>query len=902
MAQRKFIIDGGFQSTDDSIIEANLEMTGNILPTVDSDGTTGYDLGSPDKKWRDLYLSSGSLYIDGQKVMESDAGTIVVQADPDQSLTTKVTGTGVLTFQSATSVNMAATLQMQAGKKITDAGGNAVVFGDKVDMDNNQIINVGAPTADGHAATKLYVDGLVGNISTSAITEGDSEIEIADLGTGTVGITVDGAQRFALSATTLALTVPVTVNGDELAKKSYVDSEIAAGAYSDSDVLSYLGGTTNVGTIKGNIEIDSNDSLSIFGRGSSKGRFFVEAELSDGSDVDFDLLGFAGTGNAYPTLRAYQFEPIDGQTDIILQPGGSGGNVMVSNRRIQQLANPSNNDDAANKAYVDTEIAALDFNNVAGGIVVTGGDLDVSENLTLSGSSELQFASSTIVGDDPDATGNPAVCATSFRPTAGNTDLNLVAGTGGVVSLTGGDVSVAENLTLSGSSELQFASSTIVGDDPDATGNPAVCATSFRPTAGNADLNLRAGVGGTITFGDGRLTGVGAPTANTDATNKSYVDTYADQAEADAKAYTDTREVAITSAYQAYADQAEADALTDAKAYTDTRETAITTAYQAYADQAEVDAKAYADSVAATAVANTVDAAPATLDTLNELAAALGDDANFSTTITNSLATKATITYVDNEVTALEGADTALGNRVTVNEGDIVTIEADIVSINSTLSTHTADIATNVANIATNASDIVSGDTATLNSAKAYADQAELDAVAASEAKDVVRAAAAATDATNKANAAQAAAEATAQAYCNGEITTLDNALQAYADQSEADAISAAAIDATNKADAAQAAAEATAAAALSTAVANIETSISTTRFHSSVTDVTNESTLNYTFTDLQGAEDYAVYVNRMLVRPSELTSVNLSTGVITFASSVIADGDEIEVTGWKFS
>lgn len=36
-----------------------------------------------------------------------------------------------------------------------------------------------------------------------------------------------------------------------------------------------------------------------------------------------------------------------------------------------------------------------------------------------------------------------------------------------------------------------------------------------------------------------------------------------------------------------------------------------------------------------------VDAAPGTLDTLNELAAALGDDANFSTTVTNSLALKA---------------------------------------------------------------------------------------------------------------------------------------------------------------------------------------------------------------------------------------------------------------------
>lgn len=42
-----------------------------------------------------------------------------------------------------------------------------------------------------------------------------------------------------------------------------------------------------------------------------------------------------------------------------------------------------------------------------------------------------------------------------------------------------------------------------------------------------------------------------------------------------------------------------------------------------------------------TAVANVIDSAPGALDTLNELAAALGDDANFATTVTNSLATKA---------------------------------------------------------------------------------------------------------------------------------------------------------------------------------------------------------------------------------------------------------------------
>ena len=40
--------------------------------------------------------------------------------------------------------------------------------------------------------------------------------------------------------------------------------------------------------------------------------------------------------------------------------------------------------------------------------------------------------------------------------------------------------------------------------------------------------------------------------------------------------------------------------------------------------------------------ASIVDTAPEALDTIQELAAALGDDANFSTTVTNSLATKAT--------------------------------------------------------------------------------------------------------------------------------------------------------------------------------------------------------------------------------------------------------------------
>lgn len=61
-----------------------------------------------------------------------------------------------------------------------------------------------------------------------------------------------------------------------------------------------------------------------------------------------------------------------------------------------------------------------------------------------------------------------------------------------------------------------------------------------------------------------------------------------------------------------------------------------------------------------TAVAGLVDAAPGTLDTLNELAAALGDDSNFASTITTSLAAKASTTALATETTDRTAADVVL--------------------------------------------------------------------------------------------------------------------------------------------------------------------------------------------------------------------------------------------------
>ncbi len=124
--------------------------------------------------------------------------------------------------------------------------------------------------------------------------------------------------------------------------------------------------------------------------------------------------------------------------------------------------------------------------------------------------------------------------------------------------------------------------------------------------------------------------------------DRTTVDAYYDAAGSADAAQTAaelTASNALTSAVEdleAYADAAEADAVTTANAYTDTRETAITTAYQSYADTAEADAKAYTDQE----VAALVGSAPELLDTLNELAAAIGDDENFAANLATSVGEK----------------------------------------------------------------------------------------------------------------------------------------------------------------------------------------------------------------------------------------------------------------------
>jgi len=258
MAQRKFIIDGGFKTDDASELLANLTMGGSILPNVDSNGVTGYDLGSTTAKWKDLYLSAGSLYVNNQKVLEDDSGTIVVSADVDQGVSIKTTGTGVVTLQSATTVNMAGTLQMGAGKNITDVSGVAVSFGDKIDMSNNNIINVGTAVNATDVANKSYVDQQVSNLVNGAPGALDTLNELADaLGndaafsaTVTANIATNAASIVSTNSTVANNATQIASNVSAIATNATAIGTKANTSYVDSQDASQLATTLADATTK----------------------------------------------------------------------------------------------------------------------------------------------------------------------------------------------------------------------------------------------------------------------------------------------------------------------------------------------------------------------------------------------------------------------------------------------------------------------------------------------------------------------------------------------------------------------------------------------------------------------------------------------------------------------------
>ena len=126
-------------------ISGTIFLTGSIIPNTDNI----YDLGSSTKSFRHLYVSSGSIYINGAKVLSSTAQELQFTTDAGQSIKILEAGTDTITLQSADGnitlassgngdvvldpttgvIGLKGTTTLYAGNKIVSSDGNAIQFG-----------------------------------------------------------------------------------------------------------------------------------------------------------------------------------------------------------------------------------------------------------------------------------------------------------------------------------------------------------------------------------------------------------------------------------------------------------------------------------------------------------------------------------------------------------------------------------------------------------------------------------------------------------------------------------------------------------------------------------------------------------------------------------------------------
>jgi hypothetical protein len=197
MANSNFVIHNGLTVGPLTVDAATGDMIArNILPT----DTLAYNLGSLEKQWHSVYVGPGSLYVNGQKVLQDESGTIVMSADLNQNISVQTSGSGDIILDPVGTgvVSLRGPVQMQAGSNFVSSDGNAISFVSPIATDailgksiNTDLIL----SANGTGTVKvddtltvtgdLIVTGTTTNLSVTNLTVQDNIIDLAGETTGT---------------------------------------------------------------------------------------------------------------------------------------------------------------------------------------------------------------------------------------------------------------------------------------------------------------------------------------------------------------------------------------------------------------------------------------------------------------------------------------------------------------------------------------------------------------------------------------------------------------------------------------------------------------------------------------------------------------------------------------------
>ena len=279
------------------------------------------DLGSAANPFKDLYLSSASLYIDGTQVISTQTGDLNITTDANQSLRIVEEGADTITVQSENgditlvatgngNIELNAPIQIVAGNQILSSDGNAIQFGEDIDITGNITVS---GTVDG-----IDLQAFSGSVASDF--DGLST-DYNDLENIPVGIVSGSSQVNADTITNFDTNVKEKLDADGVVSGSSQISADQTDGWS-ADVKTQLNSNTVIsGSSQVNADSITNFDSNVLTYNNSLG------VVSGSSQVvleDADKTGFVGA-NSITTLGTVT----SGNVDAILPIGVISGSNQL---------------------------------------------------------------------------------------------------------------------------------------------------------------------------------------------------------------------------------------------------------------------------------------------------------------------------------------------------------------------------------------------------------------------------------------------------------------------------------------------------------------------------------------------------------------------------------------------
>ena len=197
------LVNNSLPTTGSNTFRGTQTYSGSIIPATNNT----YDLGDASRQFRHLYLSSGSLYIDGQKVLGSTGNELQITTDNGQSIKILEAGSDNIILQSADGnielktsgggdvildptsgvIGVKGTMTIYSGNKILSSDGNTIQFGNDLGITGSitttgNVNGINLTTLSSSVDSRILTEkGRVDAILLAADADKDSFAEIVTL-------------------------------------------------------------------------------------------------------------------------------------------------------------------------------------------------------------------------------------------------------------------------------------------------------------------------------------------------------------------------------------------------------------------------------------------------------------------------------------------------------------------------------------------------------------------------------------------------------------------------------------------------------------------------------------------------------------------------------------------------